>query len=216
MIVRSLHAIPKDTEITHSYISPDASALYRRTIFPTTWSFICTCNLCTGEARSVDLRHEERVELARKINLETGKWNPNSGSVSGTKVRMIERMMLKLEGMYEEEVYSDLPRLLLVNPGIWLMEVYRAGENYRKIVKLALGVLRNFGFGTVDGGKVDLKWENGIVNTDAFNALRCALEGYEALGKAELASKCREGARRMFLVLSGSEVGMEEFLKSEE
>lgn len=213
MIVRSLHPIPKDTEITHSYISPDASPLYRRTIFPATWDFVCTCKLCAGEARSMDERHEERVELAKKINRETVRWNPSSGLVSGTNVKMIEKLLRKLEGFYEEDVYGDLPRLLLVNPGIWLMEVYRAGKNHAKMVKSALDVLRNFGFGSIERGDLELNWGNGIVNTDAFNALRCAAEGCNTLGKAEMAAKCREGARRMFLVLSGSEVGMEGFME---
>lgn len=153
------------------------------------------------------MRHEERVELARKINQETGKRNPN-----GANVKMIEKMARKLEGLYEEEVYKNLPRLLLVNHGIWLMEAHRTGKNYANMVGSSLDVLRNFGFGNLKGGDLDLKWECGIVNVDAFNALRCALEGFEALEKVELAGKCREGARKMFLVLSGSEVGIEDFL----
>ncbi|KAG9228500.1 hypothetical protein BJ875DRAFT_526591 [Amylocarpus encephaloides] len=215
MIVRALHALPKGTEITHQYIAPDASTLFRRKGFPTNWGFECACRLCSGERESPDTIHTKRTDLAKKIKKEALKMAPTS-KIPIANIRTVERMMRKLEDLHERSVYANLPRLTLVHPSIWLMEVYRFSKNYTKMVRYAIEVLKNFGFGDnivdIDNNNFSMKWEGGIVNTEAFNSLVIAAEGYDMLGKSVLAEGCRAAAKRMFLVLAGSEVGIERFL----
>lgn len=159
--------------------------------------------------------HQKRTDLAKKIKTEAVKLN-SSPNISMTNIRMIERMMRKLEDLHEPLVYADIPRLLMVHPAIWLMETYRAAKNYLKMVKFSIEVLRNFGFGDkivdAETNTVVLNFEGGLVNTEAFKSLRNAIEGYEAMGKSLLVEGCRVAARRMFAVLTGCDDGIEEFL----
>ncbi|EPE34368.1 SET [Glarea lozoyensis ATCC 20868] len=215
MTLRALHAIPAGTELTHQYSAPDASTLFRREAYLSNWDFDCTCRLCAGEKKIPDENHVKRTELAKKIKAEAMKFSANGRTISMTNVKAIEKMMRKLEDMYEPSIYASLPRLLLVHPSIWLMEASRKANNTSKMVKFAIEVLKNFGFGSkiVDAvnEKVELDWEGGIVNTEVFNSLRNAAEGYDELGRSELAEGCRSAARRMYVVLAGCDVGIEKF-----
>jgi hypothetical protein len=219
MIVRALYAIPAGTEITHQYSAPDASTLFRRKAFPSNWDFDCTCRLCAGEMKSKDESHVKRTELAKKIKAGAMKLSSKGRTISTTNIKTIEKMMRKLEDIYEPSVYADLPRLLLVHPSIWLMEACRKANNHSKMVKFAIEVLKNFGFGDkivdAENEKVELNWEGGIINTEVFSSLRNAAEGYDALGRSELAEGCRNAARKMYIVLAGCDVQIEKFLQED-
>jgi hypothetical protein len=80
-------------------------------------------------------------------------------------------------------------------------------------------VLKNFGFGDkivdAENEKVELNWEGGIINTEVFSSLRNAAEGYDALGRSELAEGCRNAARKMYIVLAGCDVQIEKFLQED-
>lgn len=210
VIVRALHFLPAGTEVTDQYLSPDASFMYRRKMFPDSWGFDCTCRLCSGEQRSPDSAHQKRRDLATKIKTEATKTSLSS-KIPTTTIRHVERLVKKLEDLHEPEIYATLPRLLLVHPSIWLMEAYRASKNHGKAVKSALELLRNFGF--IRALDVEFKFEKGgLVNTESFGALRYAAEAFEALGKLEEKEKCLDAARRMYVVLAGCDVGRDEFL----
>jgi hypothetical protein len=154
--------------------------------------------------------HQKRRELVTKIKVEVLKSPANTGS-PGSAVKHIERLTKKLEDLHEKSVYASLPRLLLVHPTIFLTEQYRSLRNPSKTLKYAFEVLRNFGFiDAVKDGKLDLDYETGMVNSESFNALRYAAEAYLAVGKVELSSRCEGEARKMFTVLTGCDVGVEE------
>jgi hypothetical protein len=55
-----------------------------------------------------------------------------------------------------------------------------------------------------------LDYKKRIVNSEGFNALRYAAEAYLAVGKVELSSRCEGEVRKMFAVLTGCDVGVEE------
>ncbi|RDL33831.1 SET protein [Venustampulla echinocandica] len=214
IVVRALHFLPAGTEVTDQYLSPDASFMYRRNMFPQSWGFDCACPLCSAEKRSPDSAHQKRRDLATKIKTEATKV-PISTKLSTTTIKHIERLTKKLEDLHEPGIYATLPRLLLVHPNIWLMEAHRASKNHAKTVKYALELLRNFGF--VNALEVEFQFEKGgLVNSESFGALRYAAEAFEALGKLEGKEKCMDAARRMYVVLGGCDVGRDEFLASGE
>ncbi|KAH8661654.1 hypothetical protein BGZ60DRAFT_530604 [Tricladium varicosporioides] len=216
MIIRTLYPIPAGTELTQQYVTPDASCTYRREIFPNTWNFTCTCHLCESEKKSPDSMHDKRTDFAKKIKDEVFRVPVGPKRFQPVLINKVERLTKKLESMYEVSIYSSLPRLLLVHPGIWLMEAHRYCKNNEKMLSCALGVLRNFGFvDLIVEGKLVMNWETGIVNTESFNALRIAAEGYAIQGEGLLRSQCESAAKRMFVVLAGSDVGFDEILVSE-
>jgi hypothetical protein len=210
MVIRSTCFIPAGTELLHQYSSPNEDFTRRRGFFQSQWGFECDCRLCSTETESPETMHQKRRELVEKIKHEVLKSSVNSRIPSAT-IKHIERLTKKLEDLHEASIYSSLPRLLLVHPTIWLTEQYRSLRNPSKTLKYAFEVLRNFGFVNVaPERKLELDYEKVIVNSETFNMLRYAAEVYLAVGKVELSGRCEEEARRMFTVLTGCDVGVEE------
>lgn len=213
MIIRSTRAIPVGEEIMHQYRASDAAYLVRKQVFSENWGFECTCPLCLSESKSAVEKHEERSDLLERIKKEVLKTSGNAREVSGARIKSIEKSMRKLEVLHEEEVYgAGVPRLLMIHPTIWLMERWREKKEWRMVIQCGCEVLRNFGFGVdvVKERRLELKYESGIMNVEAMRALRVMSEGYKALGEDELSKECEKEAREMFVILTGSEVGVEE------
>ncbi len=59
-------------------------------------------------------------------------------------------------------------------------------------------------------GNLELDYGTRIVNSENFNALRYAAEAYLAVRKVELSSQCEKEVKRMFEVLTGCDVSVEE------
>ncbi len=210
MVIRATCHIPSGTELVHQYSSPDEDFIARREFFQSHWGFECDCRLCATEKKSPEAMYQKRRELVAKIKVEVLK-SPVNMRIPGATIKHIERLTKKLEDLHEASIYASIPRLLLVHPTVWLTEQYRSLRNPSKTLKYAVEVLRNFGLvHTVREGRLELDYEKGIVNSESFNALRYAAEAYLAVGKVELSSSCEAEARRMFALLTGCNVGVEE------
>lgn len=210
MIIRAIKDIPMDTELTQQYISHLAFYPERRDAIPKNWDFECDCTLCSSEKESSMERHEKRGKLVAQIKAEALKIKSYSRIPAGTR-RRVEQLTKNLEDLHEPEIYKNIPRLLLAHPSIWLCEAYRWSKNYAKIIKYSLDILRNFGFiDPVRDGKLCLDGEHKIVNSEAFSALRAAAEGYSGLGMPDLARQCEAEAKKIFVILTGTEEGLDE------
>ncbi|KAF8866308.1 SET domain-containing protein [Acephala macrosclerotiorum] len=196
MTIRSTCPIPAGTEIVHQYRASDAAYLTRLKVFQENWGFECSCPPCAAESQSPTKKHKEREKLFEKLKHEMMK----SSKISLARTKNVEEMTTRLEGLHEGGVYDGIPRLLLIHPCTWLMEPCHERGEWEMVIRWAGDVLRNFGFG-----------EDGIMNTEAMQALKDLDEGYRALGGSELGKECKEVARGMFVVLTGSEVGVDEF-----
>jgi hypothetical protein len=210
MIIRATKDIPKDTELSQQYISHLSYYPERRDTIPKNWDFECDCTLCSTEKQSSEDKHEKRRKLVNQIKTEALKIKSYSRIPAGTR-RKVEQMTKALEDLHEPETYNSIPRLLLAHPSIWLCEAYRWSKNYAKIIKYSLDILRNFGFtDPVRDGKLCMDGHHAIVNSEVFSALRAAAEGYSGLGMPDLARQCESEAKKVFVMLAGSEVGMDE------
>ena len=212
--MRATCDIPAGSEITHQYAAPEALFKTRQNYFREGWDFECDCRLCTGEKKSPDSSHQRRRDLVNKIKVEMLK---STSRISDASIRNIERLTKKLEDLHEAEVYGTLPRLLLIHPSIWLTDAYRAKGNHDKTIKYAFEILRNFGFiDPIKGDALELDSSKGITNSESFNALRYASAAYRAVGKVDLSQQCNKAAREMFVVLTGSMVGIDAVLEPAE
>lgn len=214
MIIRAVNPIPKGTELTQQYMTPDASFTYRRELFPASWDFTCSCRLCDGEKASPNSMHIKRRDLANKIKSEILKI-PSASRIPPSIIKHVERLAKKLEDLHEPKIYSTLPRLLLIHPTIWLTDAHRSTQNPSKATKYALEIVRNFGFiDPIRNGRLVFDSE-GMVNSETCKALKYAMEGYEQMGKMEMAAQCEREVRKMYALLAGCEVGVEEYLNFE-
>lgn len=210
MIIRAVRDIEIDEELTHQYIAPDAVYATRQDKFTQNWNFVCSCKLCAMEMLSPDASHKARMEVVQKLKSQI--LGVKQGKVNQATIRTVERLTRKLEDLHEESLYGNLPRLLLVHPSIWLTEAYRSSRNSVKTILWSCEILRNFGFvEPVKDGRLMLKG-SGITNSETLNALRYMGQAYRELGMSELAEMCENEARLRYLVLTGTEIGGEEYV----
>jgi len=142
--------------------------------------------------------------------------HPQNQRIPDFAIRSVERLLREAEALHEPSVYSSIPRLLLVHPAIWLTTAHRSKRNFSKTATYALEILRNFGFvNPLREGKLCLDYDEGIVNSEVFNALQYAMEAFKGLGRADLEKQCEEEARKLFGIITGDGEGFEEAISGE-
>lgn len=144
LISRASVDIRKGEEILQIYLPPKVIYTQRKEQFDS-WGFHCGCFLCSAEKASPDARHDARAALLRDLEPELTRRPPMKFQPDAV-IRGIEKRAKKLEEMYEDEVYANLPRLALVWPTMWLAEAYHTRKAWRKCAAWSMRVLRNFGW----------------------------------------------------------------------
>ncbi|KAM0566544.1 hypothetical protein D7B24_001992 [Verticillium nonalfalfae] len=199
--------IPADTEITQIYLPPKAAYLQRLEQYRKSWGFKCACDMCAGEGKSPKEMHEKRIVALRELEANLRKKNMSARLYqSDAMIREIERLHKRLDSLFEPEIYGTLPRMMMIWPSMWFMEVYRTRKAWKKAIKWALEVLRNFGFidplrnmdGEV-GGDESMLWvfksQTGVVTFETIKALKVLAEGYWALGETVLQRQATAAAK---------------------
>ncbi|KAF2266270.1 SET domain-containing protein [Lojkania enalia] len=216
--LRATRDIAAGEEITHQYVSPAIDIADRQEQYMGTWNFECDCRLCKVDSSIDEGRRKERLRLFEELKASVLRLGERGTTITG--IKKIARGMRELEALYlpavgEKDVYEGLPRLALVHPSLFLVEAWRGVKNTEKMLEYAQKLLRNFGIITrVDAGKFKIDSNAGLVNVEAVRALRYLAEGFSVRGETALANQCLEVARLWYIVITGSEVGVEEFLKS--
>jgi len=204
LITTATTDIPKGTEITHIYVAPRAVYAARKQQF-TAWGFDCTCPLCSAEAKSSSENHAKRRKILAEIETLVKKRQPTKFQPDAT-MRPIEKLTRQLESLYEEDIYGNLPRLMLVWPTMWLLQAYHTRTNNPKTAKWAAAALRNFGFiEPVKDGMVSVfgKGKSGIVTYEVVKALKFSSDAYAATGDEDLSAQFREAAKTGYRIMSG-------------
>ncbi|KZL64276.1 tpr domain-containing protein [Colletotrichum incanum] len=198
LIVTATVDIPAGTEITHIYLPPKAAYLLRMPQFRHSWGFVCSCTLCEGESKSPTEQHKRRNVALAEIEAIIRKKRPTR-FYPDASIRQIEKLANRLSALHEPEVYDDLslPRLMLVWPTMWLVEVWHTRKQWNKVVKWGNEVFRNFGFvEPVREGRLWMYKDTQAVTTfEVIKALKLSAEAYAALGKEVLARDCLDAAR---------------------
>lgn len=216
--LRTTRPIAKGEEITHQYLAPEYDISERQEKYKTTWNFECDCNLCvTDGAVSEEVRNKRRTqfeELKSKVE-KLGE----SGNTSISSIKKIARGLRELEALYlpskeePQDKYDTLPRLALVHPTLFLTEAWRGVKNMDKTIEYAQKLLREFGIlTTVEEGKFKVTQCSGLINVEGVRTLKYLTEAYSLKGEKELAEDCKRLAEMWYLIITGAEVGMKEFL----
>ncbi|KAF2440987.1 SET domain-containing protein [Karstenula rhodostoma CBS 690.94] len=218
--LRAARDIAAGEELTNQYVAPDIDINERREKFRTTWGFECDCQLCFTDG-SVDkgIRKERlgQFEELKSMVMKLGE----KGPPTITSLKKTARALREMEALYSpasaegqggEDPYATLPRLALVHPSLFLTEAWRSVKNVDRTIEYAIKLLRNFGIIARTEGK-ELKVDNqaGFVNVETVRALNYLAEGYTSRGEEELANQCLEKARLWYIIITGSEVGSEQF-----
>jgi hypothetical protein len=213
--LRACRDIAVGEELTHQYVSPEIDISARQEKLQNTWGFECDCRLCEIDGAISEEQRKQRLAKFEELKYMVLKLGERGTTV--TAIKKIARGVRELDAMYSPaeglDPYAELPRLALVHPTLYLTEAWRGVKNVDKTIEFARQLLRNFGiFTIVDEDNMQVKTGNGIINIETVRAMNYLAEGYEVKGKVELAACCLKIARLWFTIITGSEIGVKEFL----
>ncbi|KAF2198011.1 SET domain-containing protein [Delitschia confertaspora ATCC 74209] len=215
-VLRATRDVKEGEEVVMQYLSPDVDEKVRAERLGE-WGFECRCRLCEVDESIGEVEREERGKLFEQLKGAVMKAAGNGVPPTNTAIKKIAKMTRELESLYDahSELYASLPRLALVHPTLWLAEAYRTAKNTGKGVEYSLKLLRNFGIIIeVDHEKQEFKVvsEKGLVNVEVVRALKYLREDFVEKGEERLAEQAGGLARAWWMCVTGSEVGMVEFL----
>lgn len=218
--MRATRDIEVGEEITNQYISPDIDIEERQANYNATWAFQCDCELCVVDGNISENVRKERRRLFEELKGMVMRLGEKGMTV--TSIKKIARALKELEELYtpskdgELDAYAKLPRLALVHPTLFLTEAWRNVKNIDKTIDYALKLLRNFGIVVkIEGSRLDIASNSGMVNVETVRALRYLAEAYTSKEETELAKQCMDIAHVWYTIITGTSVGAEEFFGSQ-
>lgn len=212
LFLRATRDIAEDEEITAQYVAPELRYEERQKGFKTTWGFECDCRLCTHDSIVGRGLEEQRMVIFEELKRSAQKLGDRP---TVTALKKFARRLRDLEALYDEREYAGFPRLCLVHPTLFLTEAWRTLKNPDKMVDSATKLLRNFGIVTeVASDQLKVLSNVGLVNIETARALKYLAEGMEARGNGILAGNIREVLKIWFRVITGADVGVDDFLKA--
>jgi hypothetical protein len=215
--LRATRDIEPGEELTHQYISPEIDIEERQKKYGGTWGFMCDCRLCEVDGSVPAERRKQRLEKFEDLKGVVMKLGERGTTI--TSLKKIARGLRELEALYAEpdgtDRYAYLPRLALVHPTLFLTEAWRGVGNLDKTVEFSRKLLRNFGILTdAEDGRFRVTSNAGFINVEGVRALKYLAEGYRTKREQAIADQCMEVARVWFVIITGSEVGADNFFKS--
>jgi hypothetical protein len=212
LFLRATCDIGEGEEITSQYVAPELMYGERQRKFKNTWDFTCDCTLCAVDKKAGVELEKQRMAIFEELKNMAQKIG---AAPTITALKKMTKRLRDLEVLYNEDRYNGLPRLCLVHPTLFLTEAWRTLKNVDKMIDCANKLLLYFGIVTT---AVDEKFQvcqnSGLVNVETVRALRYLAEGYATKGRVELGGRIRDVAKVWFKVITGAEVGMEEFLSN--
>ncbi|KAL1595846.1 hypothetical protein SLS60_009536 [Paraconiothyrium brasiliense] len=218
--LRAARDIAAGEELTNQYIAPDIDITERQEKLKTMWGFECDCQLCILDGSVNENMRQERMKRFEELKgmvMQLGE----KGPPTITSLKKVARALRELEALYSpsmsdgeegEDRYAALPRLGLVHPTLFLTEAWRSVKNVDRTIEYALKLLRNFGIiVTTEGKELKVEHKAGLVNVETVRALNYLAEAYTSRGEEQLAKQCLEKAKVWYIVITGAEVGMEQF-----
>lgn len=209
MIIRATKDIAKGTEITMPYRVADADHNDTRKALQHGWKFKCDCNLCAVEVRTGGSQQSKRRQLVKEVEAFLTN-NRQSATVRPSKadIAKAQKLYTQLETTYDKTLFNGMPRLGLIDLGLWLVSAQPPNANTKNLTDRAIGILRNCGYGVEVKGK-ELKIDpthsymhSGAIDAAVHAAHACYFKGDEVVGK-----QFQAFAKKLYVTRNGVLVG---------
>ncbi|KAH7073121.1 hypothetical protein BKA63DRAFT_577199 [Paraphoma chrysanthemicola] len=211
LLLRATRDIAAGEEITAQYVAPELAFKDRQHNYQSTWGFECDCELCKVDSKAGTQVEQERAAIFEELKTTAQKLG---GKPTVTALKKFAKRLRELEALYDEDAYSALPKLCLVHPTLFLTEAWRGLKNTDRTIDSATRLLRYFGIEVrTEGDEFRISRNSGMVNVECVRALKYLAEGYTSKGRAELASSIMRTAETWFRIITGTDIGSEEFLQ---
>lgn len=212
LLLRATRDVATGEEITAQYITPDLRFEDRQEKYKQTWGFECDCRLCEGDNKVDSALERQRMAIFEELKASAQKLGHSPPTV--TALKKFAKRLRELEALYDEETHAHLPKLCLVHPTLFLTEAWRSLKNVDRMMESSNKLLRNFGIKVqVNSNQLKVLENNGLINVECVRALRYLFEGYISKGQVEVASSIKSTAQVWFRIITGADVGSEEFLQ---
>lgn len=228
MIVRANKNIPKDEEITISYV-PTTGKFEHQKIALKNWNFRCECRLCRAETAWGGTRSPLLIGADSYEDAEPPVAVPDKRILDLDKriepadrlVNVVKLYIDQIQDTYPTAFFSGLPNIGLAKRHTWLMRAYTLGGKFlassfltsqNTACMYAQAVIRDHGFVPIidiPGEKVSYNRKHIIMTTDLVDAFMFLGLFYEMEGNVKLAECMKEHAMQSYVIMNGSGVGYE-------
>jgi hypothetical protein len=212
LLLRATRDIAAGEEITAQYVTPELIFFDRQQRYKGTWGFECDCQLCGVDGKVGEEVESQRTALFEELRSTAQRLGNSTPTV--TALKKFAKRLMGLESLYSADTYAQLPKLCLVHPTLFLAEAWRGVKHTDKMMESAEKLLRNFGIVTkVEGNEFRVVENSGLINVESVRALKYLAEGFNVKGQTELASSIMVTAKVWFRIITGADVGSDEFLQ---
>jgi hypothetical protein len=210
--MRATRDIRAGEEIAAQYTTPELAFADRQQTYNGTWGFECDCQLCEVDIRAGKEVERQRIAVFEELKGTAQRLGNKLPTV--TALKKFAKKLRELEALYDANAYAHLPKLCLVHPTLFLTEAWRGLKNTDKMMESADKLLRHFGIVTrVEGSSFVVMENSGLVNVECVRALKYLCEGYALKGQAEVADSIMVTAKVWFRIITGTNVGSDDFLR---
>lgn len=209
IFIRATNDMPANTELTTSYLPATTDDPERCATLRKHWDFDCECPLCSAELQC----NADWVKIFADVRRISA---PDPSKVKPNHMKQIETLIKKLEDLYPEHLFADLPRIGMQDLQAALLNISISLKDNSRIRKHALACLRERGFWieTSDQDvKPRLKGAFGMPSLTVTAALYELSRVSKNEDREEEAEEYLALAKQMYLLMNGTDQGWEEMLQ---
>jgi len=211
MIVRASKDIAAGDELFMQYLLPDADNSQTMAKLKNTWGFTCDCAICAAEAQTSPAQARRRKQLIKETAAFMAAHKHTTHRRPSTRViAEAEQLLRRLQDTYDAPAFTGVPRLALVDLGVWVSRAYGRAPTQQKTIDHAVEVLENLAFAVaVAGDSVVIDSSKGSVEGATVDAAVYAARAYDSLGRARVAEQFILFAEDAYYLLNGEMRGLQ-------
>lgn len=213
MIVRATKDIPEGVEITMPYRMAEADNKETRKALEKTWGFKCACELCVVEMKTGGSHASKRRQLLTEAEalLENNPQNARAQPPSKELMAKAQRLYDQLAATYDKTLFKAMPRLGLIDLGLWLINAQTKNANPKDVVDRAIETLRNCGYVIeMKGREVKVDHQHCFTHAAAEDAAVHAAHALVFNGDDVLGKQFEELAKKLYVTRLGELRGYED------
>ena len=170
-----------------------------------TWGFVCDCTACTAESVAPAAQRKRREKLLREVSsfLSTHKFTQQYEPKWAT-VSRANHLYHDLDDAYDGNHFENLPRIGLVDLGIWLCQAYSTASTHQKSLEAAKKVLHHSGYHVkVEEETLAVSHTCASLSVHVVDAAVYAARAHSFMGQTELGKQYNYFARDLYSTLFG-------------
>ncbi|KAI6887815.1 hypothetical protein KC360_g1149 [Hortaea werneckii] len=209
MLVRASKHIANGQEILIPYLAPDMDHAVTMAPLQQQWGFTCHCAICAAETKEPLTQREKRSALLKKTKEMLAQHESDLIDLpDALVVAKFEGLYSQLKETYDCKIFATVPRVALVQIGKWLCQSCLNYWNPDKLAEMAVGVLRDAGYGiTIVGRQLHVDHTHCMIGDGAVYGSIFARLAYLRQGEVELAEQFKMLSTQLYFSTRGTMEG---------